>query len=185
VPPEPTRATAANLRGRAGLAFVDAPVSGGPDLAERGEFAIFAGGAEAEVARARPVLDALGRVTRMGGAGQTAKMLNQSLVGVGYVEAAEVLALARRAGIDPTQLSSGAGRRHGRFPVPSESSPRWRRRTSTDPRPRAPAAKDLRALRAFVETHGGGRPLIAQAAELYEAHARDHPKEDSASISRR
>jgi 3-hydroxyisobutyrate dehydrogenase len=59
-----------------GVGFVDAPVSGGSEGAQKGTLTIMCGGSESDVERARPVLAAMGKtITRMGqvGAGQAIK----------------------------------------------------------------------------------------------------------------
>lgn len=86
-----------------GIGWVDAPVSGGPEGAESGTLAIMVGGNDEHVAAARRMLDALGNVTHVGGpgAGHTAKVVNQTMVGVILEAVAEGLALAERAGLDP------------------------------------------------------------------------------------
>ena len=89
------------------IGWVDAPVSGGPEGAESGTLAIMVGGEEHDVARAHPLLSALGAsVTHMGGpgAGHTAKIVNQTMVGVILESVAEGLALAERAGLDPSLI---------------------------------------------------------------------------------
>ena len=90
--------------GESGLAFLDAPVSGGPARAGTGELAIMVGGADATLVAARPILDALGTsVFHVGptGAGQIIKACN-NLVGAACMLAdAEALALARAHGIEP------------------------------------------------------------------------------------
>jgi 3-hydroxyisobutyrate dehydrogenase-like beta-hydroxyacid dehydrogenase len=89
-----------------GVGWVDAPVSGGPEGAAAGTLAIMAGGGDAAVARARPVLEALGRVTHVGGAGagHTAKAINQLVVGLAIEAVAEATALAEAHGIAPALL---------------------------------------------------------------------------------
>src|SRR5437867_5156320 len=76
--PSRSRAHAARLTAT-GIGWVDAPVSGGPEGAAKASLAIMAGGAEPDFARARPVLEKLGRVVRVGeaGAGQPMKYLSQ------------------------------------------------------------------------------------------------------------
>ena len=106
---EPWRSTehAARLR-RADVGWVDAPVSGGPEGAEAGTLAILVGGQETHVATTMPLLEALGsNVTHLGapGAGHTAKLVNQTMVGVILEAVAEGLALAERAGLDPARVS--------------------------------------------------------------------------------
>lgn len=86
-----------------GAAWLDAPVSGGSEGAQRGTLSIMVGGAEADLARARPFLEAVGRsITHVGpvGAGQTAKIVNQILVVVNQLAVSEALLLAEAAGLD-------------------------------------------------------------------------------------
>jgi 3-hydroxyisobutyrate dehydrogenase len=98
-----------------GLAFMDAPVSGGQAGAENGQLTIMCG-AEPEVfARVEPVIDAYAKATRlMGGVGtgQLTKMCNQICI-AGVVQGlAEALHFAKRAGLDPmgvyAAISKGA-----------------------------------------------------------------------------
>ena len=88
---------------KAGLHFLDAPVSGGQAGAENGKLTIMVGGDAAAFARAEPVLASYARaVTLMGpaGAGQLTKMVNQICIG-GLIEGlAEAIHFGRRAGLD-------------------------------------------------------------------------------------
>jgi len=88
-----------------GRRLVDAPVSGGVAGAKGGTLTIMVGAAEADFAAAKPVLDALGdKVFHVGpkpGQGAAVKTVNQLLCGVHIAVAAEGLALAEKAGIDP------------------------------------------------------------------------------------
>jgi 3-hydroxyisobutyrate dehydrogenase-like beta-hydroxyacid dehydrogenase len=90
--------------GRArGIAFIDAPVSGGQAGAESGQLTIMCGGEEAAFARARPVALAFAKaVTLIGpaGSGQLAKMVNQICI-AGLVQGlAEGVAFGEKAGLD-------------------------------------------------------------------------------------
>jgi len=114
IDPAASRRFAARLAER-GIAFVDAPVTGGSEGARNATLAILVGGAPADVERARPVLAAIGRtVTHLGpvGAGQAAKAVNQVILAGTYLGVAEGLVLALKAGLDPQQvveaLSGGA-----------------------------------------------------------------------------
>lgn len=102
-----TARESADLLAGAGSAFVDAPVSGGVEGARNGKLSVMVGGAEADVCRARPILEAFAaRVTHMGaiGAGQDTKAVNQVLV-AGIAEAVcEGLALAKAIGLDRDRL---------------------------------------------------------------------------------
>jgi 3-hydroxyisobutyrate dehydrogenase-like beta-hydroxyacid dehydrogenase len=103
---EATRDFAARLAG-AGVDYVDAPVSGGEPAAREARLTIMAGGSEAALARARPVLEQLGaRITHVGevGAGQVAKAANQIIVALTIGAVAEALTLAERAGVDPARV---------------------------------------------------------------------------------
>ncbi len=86
-----------------GVAFLDAPVSGGQAGAENGQLAIMVGGDSAAVERARPVIGAYAKaVQHMGGpgSGQLTKMANQICI-AGVVQGlAEAMHFAKRAGLD-------------------------------------------------------------------------------------
>lgn len=91
----------------AGGAFIDAPVSGGEAGARNAALSIMVGGSDADVARARPVLETLGqRISHVGpvGDGQTAKVANQIIVGLTIQAVAEALTFAREAGADPEKV---------------------------------------------------------------------------------
>jgi len=109
-----TRDMATRLLDQCGMAWLDAPISGGAPAALEGKMAIMVGGQPDVFERARPLWDALaGRATLMGenGAGQATKMINQVLVSTGLAVLAEACAFAERAGIDaakiPQALSGG------------------------------------------------------------------------------
>ena len=94
----------AQLIGKLGCEYLDAPVSGGEIGARDGTLTIMAGGRPEVFERARPILDVLGKnVTLIGGAGagQTAKVANQIIVGLTIEAVAEGLLFAERAGADP------------------------------------------------------------------------------------
>jgi 3-hydroxyisobutyrate dehydrogenase len=85
-----------------GIAFLDAPVSGGQKGAIEGTLTFFVGGDPAALEKARPVFQAMGkRITHLGpsGAGQLGKAANQILVGVNLMAVCEALAFAKKAGL--------------------------------------------------------------------------------------
>ena len=95
-----------------GVAMVDAPVSGGSEGAQKGTLTIMVGGDEVDVARARPVLEAMGSsITHMGplGAGQATKAVNQVILCGTYLGVAEGLVLAMRNGLDPERVVEALG----------------------------------------------------------------------------
>ena len=93
--------------------IVDAPVSGGAARAADGDLLVMVGGAEADVAAVRPVLDALASnapvVGPRPGDGQRFKIVNQLLCGVHIAAAGEALALADSMGLDLAQVHEVLG----------------------------------------------------------------------------
>jgi len=102
-----SRETAGRLANH-GIAMVDAPVSGAAWGAEAAELVFMVGGAPADVARSRPLLDAMGRaVFHLGalGAGHTMKCLNNLITAITLTATAEGLAIGTRAGLDPAVMT--------------------------------------------------------------------------------
>lgn len=102
IAPGAARKISSDLAGK-GIAFLDAPVSGGPIGAENGTLTIMAGGEEQAFQRALPVLRAMGTtITHVGpsGAGQTLKLCNQLICGINIQAICEALVLARASGVD-------------------------------------------------------------------------------------
>ncbi|MBA3911175.1 MAG: oxidoreductase [Rhodobacter sp.] len=86
-----------------GIAFVDAPVSGGQAGAENGQLSIMCGGDPADYARVEPVLAAYSRICRLigpTGSGQLAKMVNQICIAGLMQGLSEALAFGQKAGLD-------------------------------------------------------------------------------------
>lgn len=156
-----------------GIAFLDAPVSGGPGGAAAGTLSIMIGGDEAALASARPALAAFaGRIVHVGpvGAGSTVKLANQLLVGATTLAVMEAMLLGERAGIDMERmyeaLAAGAAdsvmlrRNVTEFLLPRQFAPAFAMRL---------LLKDLRLCAAEAERLG----LDLQAARL----ARDRYEE--------
>jgi 3-hydroxyisobutyrate dehydrogenase len=115
ISPDTARSVGEALRAR-GVAFLDAPVTGGDVGARAGTLSILVGGRDVDLERAREVFSVLGkRVTPCGppGSGQAMKACNQILCAVNLVGICEALLLARRSGLDPAllveALKAGAG----------------------------------------------------------------------------
>ena len=99
-----------------GAMFLDAPISGGTERAENATLVIMAGGPEDACAAALPAFDAMGgtvRHTGPTGTGTTVKLVNQLLVGVHTLVAAEAMLMGTKSGADPALVyelvSSGWG----------------------------------------------------------------------------
>jgi len=106
IAPQATKRIAAALAER-DVAMLDAPVSGGPVGAETATLVIMVGGAADVLAKAKPLLERLGRqIVHMGpnGAGQVAKACNQLALLINAEGTAEALALGVRYGLDPSKI---------------------------------------------------------------------------------
>ena len=102
-------AGAAEARGAAAL---DAPVSGGDVGARNAALSIMVGGAPEAVARARPLLERLGKtIVHQGpaGSGQRTKIVNQILVAANTVAMCEAIHFARTAGLDAEKVLASVG----------------------------------------------------------------------------
>jgi 3-hydroxyisobutyrate dehydrogenase len=87
-----------------GLAFVDAPVTGSRPRAEDGTLSIMAGGADADFARAKPLLEAMGKlIVHVGpsGHGAMTKVIANTITAINAAALAEALTMVRAAGVDP------------------------------------------------------------------------------------
>ena len=114
IDPALSRSVARRLE-RQGVAYLDAPVTGGTEGAANGSLSVLVGGAAADLERVRPLLAVVGgRITHLGpvGAGQQAKAVNQVLVAGSYAAVAEAMALGQRLGLPMAAvrqaLASGA-----------------------------------------------------------------------------
>lgn len=140
IAPRTARVCAADLAS-VGAAYLDAPVSGGPSGARRGELTVVVGGDEGAFARVAPLLASVGsNVVHVGaiGSGQVLKLCLQGAVAVQMNMIAQLLAVATDHGVAPdvlqSALSTSTARNHmaqTRFPVPgvvpdSPASHDWR-----------------------------------------------------------
>ena len=102
IAPDTARKVGAALKAK-GVAFLDAPVTGGDIGAREGTLSILVGGEKADLERAREVFSVMGkRITHCGpqGAGQTVKACNQILCAMNMMGIVEALHLAKLSGID-------------------------------------------------------------------------------------
>jgi 2-hydroxy-3-oxopropionate reductase len=171
-----------------GVDALDAPVSGGEAGAIAGTLTIMVGGSADALERVRPVLAALGAsITHIGGpgGGQVAKAANQVMVAANVQGAAEALALARAAGVDPARvreaLSGGfAASRvlevHGQRMIDGAFAPGFRMSLHR---------KDLGLALELAGSTGVRMPATALVADAMSALiAEGHGDEDSAALYR-
>ncbi len=107
ISPSTSRKVAAAAKAK-GIAMLDAPVSGGTNGAVAGTLTFMIGGAAADLARARPFIEVMGKnIFHAGeaGAGQVAKIANNMMLGIAMAGTCEALALGVANGMDPAVLS--------------------------------------------------------------------------------
>jgi 2-hydroxy-3-oxopropionate reductase len=106
IKPETARSLAQTLAD-AGIAALDAPVSGGDVGAKNGTLTIMVGGPQEAFDKAVPLFQAMGKAWVLvgdSGAGQIAKVCNQIIVGAQMASMAEALITAQKAGVDPSRV---------------------------------------------------------------------------------
>lgn len=105
IPVETARSQGA-AASRRGVAYLDAPVSGGEAGAASGQLVIMVGGEAAAFEAMRGVFEVMGRPTHVGpaGSGQLAKLANQMIVATTITAVAEALLFAERGGADAAQV---------------------------------------------------------------------------------
>ena len=101
ISPVATRAFDARLRA-AGFRFADAPVSGGPARAKTGTLTIIVGASDDDFEAVKPVLEAMGTPSRVGGVGmgEVVKLVNQIIISNTMLANVEALTFAAKAGAD-------------------------------------------------------------------------------------
>lgn len=117
VAPQDAARFAADIQAASGLPL-DAPISGGPARARRGELSLMLAGSDAALAAAKPFTDVLGNrsfyLGHRAGDAMKMKLVNNLLAGIQLAASAQTLALAGKLGLDPNialsviQASSGA-----------------------------------------------------------------------------
>jgi 3-hydroxyisobutyrate dehydrogenase len=152
----------AELAGRRGLAFVDAPVLGTKEPAQEGKLTVMASGPEALAGRLAPIFDAVGQRTMwVGPAGQGTrlKLVTNSWILAVVEGAAETIALAEGLGVDPALFLEAVGggpldlpylQRKGRAILERDFAPSFSLRLAT---------KDARLVEDAAAAHELDLPL--------------------------
>ncbi len=178
--PEKSRAIAERLAER-GVAFLDAPVSGGTAGAEAGTLSIMVGGDPEAFARARPLLAAVGkRIVRVGpvGAGHATKAVNNTLLAANLWAAAEGLAALVKAGVSAEVALSVINASSGRSFASEVLIPeRVLDRSFPLTFKLGLLAKDVRIGAKVLEDAGVPSPLLHLVRELYQLAAREQGEE--------
>jgi 3-hydroxyisobutyrate dehydrogenase len=171
----------AELAGRAGVGFVDAPVLGTREPAEQRKLVVLESGPEEARPRVKPVFDAIGhRTIRVGqaGAGSALKLVVNSWVVAVVETGAETIALAEGLGLDPgllfQALEGGALdlpylRMKGMAMIGQDFTPAFRLTL---------AAKDAALIRAAAEARGLDLPVLDAIAQRLAEGAKEHGEKD-------
>jgi len=169
IDPEATKELAADAAER-GLRWVDSPLSGGAPKALTGELTLMAGGAAKDVEDAYTVLrHVASNYTHMGpvGAGQTTKLINQVLCGLGFLAVAEATQLALDAGVDAAKIPQALKGGRADSAILQEYMPRfvakdYRRTGRIDN-----MVKDLSGAQDLARRTNTAMPLTAACAEIH------------------
>lgn len=172
--PGTTRRLASLMR-ESGMALIDAPVSGGPKGALAGSMTMVIGGADADVARAMPILEAMSQKrVHVGpvGAGHVAKIVNNLLCAAHLLTGAEALRIARAAGVDPERLLEGLNAGSGRSGVTLVNFPTWVLNGAFDSGfTMGLMRKDVRLAAQFLGELGLDLPMAADTARIWAESA--------------
>ena len=126
----------ASLAAGRGLAFLDAPVNGGPGMAAAGQLKMMVGGETTVLELARPVLESFtDQITHMGpnGTGAMTKLVNNLMSGVQMVALAEGLHMAERAGLNLEQVVAVITNSGPASPLVKRNAPLMAARSYGDP----------------------------------------------------
>ena len=162
----------AQVVGKKGVSWIDAPVSGGSEGAARGTLTTMVGGSAEDLERARPFLESYSTtITHVGpvGSGQLVKLVNQILVVGNQMAASEALLFARQAGLDlEATLNAVKGGAAGSWMLsnrgPQMIADDWRPGFTIDLQ-----QKDLRLVLAAADDQGTPLPATALIFQLYRA----------------
>lgn len=154
-----------------GAMFIDAPISGGPGGAAGGTLAIMCGGSEVAFNKALPYFDLMGANVRLmgpNGAGTAMKLINQLLVGVHTVAAAEAFALANSAGVDIEMAAELLSVSWGNSTMVARSAPITANREFEDSAaPVRNLDKDLGIIRDLAAAEGLSLELALKSQEMF------------------
>lgn len=168
--PQTTQRIAASLRA-AGMAMIDAPVSGGPRGAEAGSLTMVMGGDAADIARLAPALDAVSaRRFHVGpvGAGHVAKLVNNLLCAAHLLTAAEAMQIIRASGLDVGAVMAGVNAGSGRSAATEVNLPTWVLNDAFDSGfTMKLMRKDVDLARRLVEDLGLSLPLARETAMVW------------------
>ncbi len=169
IDPVATRQLSEDAKAR-GLRWVDSPLSGGAPKALVGELTLMAGGDAADVEQAHLVLrHVASNYTHMGpsGAGQTTKLINQVLCGLGFLAVAEATQLALDAGVDAAKIPQALRGGRADSAILQEYMPRFVARDYRRTGRIDNMVKDLNGALDLARASHTSMPLTALCAEIH------------------
>jgi 3-hydroxyisobutyrate dehydrogenase len=185
IAPSDTRRIGAAL-GERGVRMLDAPVTGSSPRAEEGSLTIMAGGEAEDFARARPLLEAMGRVIVHVGAlgqGEMLKLINNALGAANAAALAEALLLARASGLDLDAFAEVVSSGSGASAQLTLKADAMRAHDYTPLFKTAHMLKDVRLCLEEAQNAGVPFPAAAHARDLLAATmGRGHGAEDYAAM---
>lgn len=167
VDPETARAVDVEVRARGGR-FVDAPVSGTRKPAVDGKLVIMAGGDPADVERARPLFEAMGRVVRVGGVGQgmAMKLVLNGLGAHMMTGFAAMMVLGVAQGLAPATMLEVIGAGAFSSPLYAGKGPRIMARDFQPDFTLALMHKDQELVLKTAAAHGYAMPTLAAIRDV-------------------
>ena len=154
-----------------GIDFIDAPVSGMQTRAENGTLTMMCGGDVQVIEKHRQSLSAMAsKILHMGpvGSGQTTKLVNQLLFDINAAAIAEILPLAVKLGLNPTQISDVINSSSGRSFASEFFIPHILNGDFNNGYPMSAAYKDLVNGAQISKTHNIPTPVLSAATKTYE-----------------
>lgn len=168
--PVTTREWADRLKSDAGTGWIDAPVSGGPGGAARGELVVMAGGNSRNFDVVRPVISHYAKqITLMGpaGSGQATKACNQLIIGAEICAIAEALNLAKNFGMNAQALADALKGGWADSPVLQDHGRRMATADYSDPADASMMMKDMNIASDLGQRTNSPMPVTDLVTSLY------------------
>jgi len=186
IDPERTRDMAEKLRDQTGMAWVDAPLSGGVPAVATGNLAVFAGGLVEDYEKSREVMAHLAvNYTHMGpqGAGQTTKLINQVLCACNFAVVAEATWLALKGGVAADRIPAALAGGRADSSIMQEYMAKIAAKDLSPTGRLDNMLKDLRMVQSFADKAEAVMPITGLVTEIHrQLCANGWGSEDNAAI---
>jgi 3-hydroxyisobutyrate dehydrogenase len=171
IDPVTTREWSQKLKVANAMGWIDAPVSGGPGGAARGELIVMAGGDPNEFGQVRPLISNYAKqITLMGpsGSGQATKSCNQLIIGAEICAIAEALNLAKNFGMNAQALADALKGGWADSPVLQDHGRRMATADYSDPADASMMMKDMNIASDLGRRTDSPMPVTDLVTSLYE-----------------